>query len=1210
MSKMSWRSLMAIAMLVGVLAPAVGRTAAPAVRSSVRFPDGVDKVTVPCKRSGGFMFVRGKIDNRDAGWMMIDTGATISILDKAVAKRLGLPARRSMTLSAMGGSVSSAMCGVKSVSLGDISFAIEEVGAFDLKLMQKVMGDRVVGFIGGSVLKQAPFTLDYRKETITFHRPGAFGPPKGAVAHEITIPKIQQSPIARISIAGGYTPKLLLDTGAGSSISLVGEYLRKHPELTAARPAESFRFVSPAGVFEKCGVPLANLRKFGKDDLKLRLGFSSNSSWAAPFAVGVMGNGVLRNFEVTFDYAGGKFWTRYAPLETVAQMLKRKGDVNAAEFCGKTPLMRAGRIEEVRTLLKRGAKVNARTISKCSPLLYAVEKSPEIVTLLLDHGADIKARTHSDACVLSGASSCGTPEIVKLLLKAGAPVNLTNELGVTCLMLAALRGDAAICKILIDAKADVKAADNSGRTALMRAMFLGDKKTVELLLTSGADLNRTDKSGKTPLMFAAEGWNPDIIDLLIARGAKPSTLAGGGETALYYATASGNRHALDRLVKHGADITATSPVGASLLHVAVASEYTDMARYLMGKPHLSIKAKTLSGGTPLHFAASSKNPETVRMLLDAGAAVDAVNSNRMTPLMFAANFACSQNIRILLKAGANVNTVSNAEKLTALHLAASKGHADTVELLLDAKANIEAENQYGQRALHIAALKGHVNIVKLLLARGAKVNRTNDFGVTPLETAKFKGHAEIVKMLQAAGAKTKDEQAGKKLSQALLAGNTKEAQKLINAKTNLHVSNTAGVTPLALAAEKGNIEAVKSLLAAGARPNAIRNNTSLPLFKALAKKQFEIAYLLLDAGADPNAATNNKSTPLCYAAENGNAKLVKALLKAGANVNLPGADGNPPLHRALRRKHLDIAKILLDAGAGVETENKYGVTPLAFAVLLGDEKSTAMLLAKKANPNAYDDLGMTPLAWAKKKGLDKIAKMLTDAGAKPPDKTAGRKILKLMDAGKFDECTPLIKRGVFLEVHNADGSTPLMISATAGRLKTVKALLSAGAKPNSRRDSNGHGALHQAALTGKLEIVKTLLRAGANPDVQNINGVTPMMIAALRGKSLIVNVLLAGGAERGMVSKDGTNALRLAINKCSVTTLEVLATDNPALNAPNPRGYTPLMTACILGRIDAVRALLSAGANPKAKTPHGASIRDLIDAENKDILELLKSAAN
>jgi len=124
------------------------------------------------------------------------------------------------------------------------------------------------------------------------------------------------------------------------------------------------------------------------------------------------------------------------------------------------------------------------------------------------------------------------------------------------------------------------------------------------------------------------------------------------------------------------------------------------------------------GFTALHFAAFFGHPEAVRILLEAGAAVDAFGRGWMTG--------------------------------TALHSAVSRKRADVVRILLEAGADPNARQSAGWTPLHSSAANGDVESVELLLAAGADPAATNDEGRSVMDLAKESGGDVVVERIRAA----------------------------------------------------------------------------------------------------------------------------------------------------------------------------------------------------------------------------------------------------------------------------------------------------------------------------------------------------------------------------------------------------------------------------------------------------------------------------
>lgn len=108
----------------------------------------------------------------------------------------------------------------------------------------------------------------------------------------------------------------------------------------------------------------------------------------------------------------------------------------------------------------------------------------------------------------------------------------------------------------------------------------------------------------------------------------------------------------------------------------------------------------------------------------------------------------------LLKAGPALVHARDGERSTPLHWAAWKGHAPLVELLLDAGADIGAQNEnghWGSTPLHAAAHGNQKAVAEVLIRRGADVNARRPDGNTPLAETKVHNATAVAKSLAAAG---------------------------------------------------------------------------------------------------------------------------------------------------------------------------------------------------------------------------------------------------------------------------------------------------------------------------------------------------------------------------------------------------------------------------------------------------------------------------
>jgi ankyrin repeat protein len=116
-------------------------------------------------------------------------------------------------------------------------------------------------------------------------------------------------------------------------------------------------------------------------------------------------------------------------------------------------------------------------------------------------------------------------------------------------------------------------------------------------------------------------------------------------------------------------------------------------------------------------------------------------------LLIAANYGREDTVRLLLDMGADVDAVDN-DGQPVLIVAARKGYRRVCEILIECGGNIEAKDRYGENGLMFAAVGGHERVVELFLENNANVRAENRHGWTALELADRKGVKNTVRLLK------------------------------------------------------------------------------------------------------------------------------------------------------------------------------------------------------------------------------------------------------------------------------------------------------------------------------------------------------------------------------------------------------------------------------------------------------------------------------
>jgi ankyrin repeat protein len=346
--------------------------------------------------------------------------------------------------------------------------------------------------------------------------------------------------------------------------------------------------------------------------------------------------------------------------------------------------------------------------------------------------------------------------MIRLLLKFHAEVNAPalGEMGQTALQAAIESGapDTTSVDILLNAGADVNAPPSplKGMSALYGAICNNDLTLARRLLVT-ADPNGAT-SRHPPIVKAAQRGNFDLVQSLIEAGADVNAIGQklNSRFALQAAVRGGNIKVVHILLQAQAYVNASTHFEPlKPLELAVEEHRGDMVRLLLANgasvdPASSAEGpKTTALGQAL--AAYSVNEGIVEDLIAAGADVNRGSGDHGLPLSAAAKSYCLT--KRLLDTGANVNG-QWPDRSTALQLACSAPNIDTIKLLLEAGADINAPASplQGKTALQAAVKYGKAPIIKLILQQGADCNAlaAKSYGATALQFAAIEGRISIV----------------------------------------------------------------------------------------------------------------------------------------------------------------------------------------------------------------------------------------------------------------------------------------------------------------------------------------------------------------------------------------------------------------------------------------------------------------------------------
>jgi ankyrin repeat protein len=535
---------------------------------------------------------------------------------------------------------------------------------------------------------------------------------------------------------------------------------------------------------------------------------------------------------------------------------------------------------------------------------------------------------------------------------------------------------------------------------------------------------------------------------------------------------------------------------------------------------------------PVADAATRGDTERVRTLLRGGADVNAAQGDGMTALHWTALGNDLETMKVLLYAGAATEALTRVGAYTPLHLASSRGHAAAVTRLLDAGSKVGAFTATGVQPLHLAAQAGNVEAVKALLDRGADINaKDKTHGRTPLVFAASQDRVDAMKMLLARSADAR-------LTttvidyQARAAADTQARQlrdKIASARTGRAIdSNFNPDPPPPSAAAPGQGVGAGRAAAGALDPND-------PIVAGRGGR----------GGGGPRPPSDIQQigkqggfTALHYAARDGFASAALALLDAGLNVNVPTeGDRSTPMVVAIINGQYDLALAFLARGANPNLANDDRVTPL-FATL--------------NNEWALRTWYPQPTAGAQQKASYlELLEALLKAGADPNARTLSHIWHAAYNTGRmgvdFSGATPFWRAAYSLDVDAMRllvryGADPNIRTVTFGAPRRdndpsgLPAIPTGGphVPPFHAASGVGYGTSrvaqqHRHVPDGWLPAAKYFVEdLGVDVNSRDADGFTALHHAAARGDNATIQYLVSRGADVTAVNRAGQTTVDMA----------------------------------------------------------------------------------
>jgi ankyrin len=413
-----------------------------------------------------------------------------------------------------------------------------------------------------------------------------------------------------------------------------------------------------------------------------------------------------------------------------------------------------------------------------------------------------------------------------------------------------------------------------------------DLDAAKLLMRAGADVKRPDRYGVTPLFLASSNGNADMMRLLLDAGADANAVDPAGETVLMTASRVGVLDAVKLLVDRGAVVDAKDPeFQQTALMVAVRENHPDVVRFLVER-HADVNAQTRTGRTPPWVLPNSVPGFGHGIGIVRGGLPDRGSRylipGALTPLLYAARDGRLESARILLGAGADIEA-KDANGITPLLMAITNNHMDVARFMVERGARINVVDWYGRTPLWAAVETRNMDV---------------DNG-EPFENGVDR--APVLELIQVLLDKGADPNTRTKETPPI-------RRQMLRVTGSLAWVDFTGQTPFLTASLAGDLAVMRLLLEYGADPYVPTFGGTTALMAAAGinwvvdqtydegpKALLEAVKLCYELGMDVNAVNSMGLTAVHGAANRGSDDIIQFLVAKGAKLDVKDQEGRTPL---------------------------------------------------------------------------------------------------------------------------------------------------------------------------------------------------------------------------------------------------------------------------------------------------------------------------
>ena len=436
---------------------------------------------------------------------------------------------------------------------------------------------------------------------------------------------------------------------------------------------------------------------------------------------------------------------------------------------------------------------------------------------------------------------------------------------------------------------------------------------------------------------------------------------------------------VQQMVREGHNATALNHNGFDATTFALISKTnSEVIKYLLSMEGNPINKRTHDGRIYLHWATSGGNPESIKMLLDLGSAMDARDSRGNTPLTFAAGSGLTDTgvYDLFRSLGIDLADEKNEQGANLLLLAAPYlKNEDDLAYFVDNGILLEGTDYEGNGIFNYASRRGNIELLKTLVNKGLDYqspnkNGGNAFMFAAQGTRGFNNSIGVYEYLKSLS-----------LDPTITTHDgTTPFHRVSNSKVDISVidfflnegadvdqKDADGNTPFLNACSRNSIEIVKRMAQHSKNLNNTNEKGQSALMLAVANNTPEVVGFLIDQGLNIDLLDEQGNSLAFYLIESYNHRNLQAfdqkldfLIEKGLKLDAIQAEGNSIYHLAANKDDLALMERLTKFNIAINAVNTEGMTALHQAALKAkDTKVMELLVSLGCDIKATTEFGET-----------------------------------------------------------------------------------------------------------------------------------------------------------------------------------------------------------------------------------------------------------